>query len=200
MAAAVMLLNWFAVRIEARDRRQLVEWTSDLRRLDATEFEWFVGELLRREGWMVEEVGRQGAPDGGIDLVTTRGKERKVVQCKRWTSWHVGVDDIRTFAGTLSRDGIAGSAGIFVTLSDFTEPARAEAARMGMTLWDNRDLHARAENVRRTEPCPICAQPMTLGRSQLGWWFRCTMPGCRGKRDLGSDPVRAIELLTRPSA
>jgi hypothetical protein len=198
MFAGVILLIWFVVQIQARDRRLLVEWTSDLRRLDAREFEWFVGELLRREGWTVEEVGRHGAPDGGVDLEVTRGNEHKLVQCKRWTSWQVGVDDVRTFAGTLRGDGIQGSDGIFATLSDFTEQARTEARRMGMTLWDNRDLYARAEKARRHEPCPNCTAPMTLGRSPHGWWFRCVEPGCQGKRDLGRDPGRAIELLTAP--
>jgi restriction system protein len=53
----------------------------DLRRLDAHEFEWLVGELFRREGWKVEERGRHDHPDGGIDLVVARGGERAVVQC-----------------------------------------------------------------------------------------------------------------------
>jgi len=53
MAAAVVL-TWLAVRIQAQTRRHLVEWTTDLRLLNAEEFEWFVGELFRRDGWKVE--------------------------------------------------------------------------------------------------------------------------------------------------
>ena len=37
---------------------------------------------------------------------------------------------------------------------------------------------------------------MLLGRSSRGWWFRCVTPGCGGKRDLGRNPGRAVELLT----
>lgn len=66
--AGSLLFGWLFVQIEARDRRHLLEWTSDLRLLDATEFEWLVGELLRREGWSVAEHGRQAGPDGNIDL------------------------------------------------------------------------------------------------------------------------------------
>lgn len=198
MFAGIIILIWFVIQVQARERRHLVEWTTDLRRLDAREFEWLVGELLRREGWTVEEVGRHGSPDGGIDLSIVRGKDRKTVQCKRWTARFVGVEEVRGFAGTLGRDGISGKSGIFVTLSDFSPQAREEAARMGMTLWDNRDLYARVERVRRPEPCPICGQPMMLDRSPHGWWFRCLTGGCEGKRDLGRDSGTAIELLTSP--
>ena len=52
---------YFLGLVEARDRRHLVEWTTDLRLLDFEEFEWFVGELYRRKGWSVERVGRRAA-------------------------------------------------------------------------------------------------------------------------------------------
>jgi hypothetical protein len=35
-----------AVRVEAGHRRHLVEWTTNLRHLDAAEFEWLVGEVF----------------------------------------------------------------------------------------------------------------------------------------------------------
>ncbi len=194
--AAVICLGWLVVQIEARDRRHLVEWTTDLRLLDATEFEWLVGELFRREGWAVEETGRQDGPDGNVDLRLTRAGERRLVQCKRWTSWLVGVDDVRAFAGTLLTEGYPGNQGIFVTLSGFTTQAQEEATRSGLALVDNRELYARVERVRRPEACPICQAPMVLDRSSRGWWFRCVAPRCVGKRDLGQDPARAVELLT----
>jgi len=68
-----------------------------------------------------------------------------------------------------------------------------------MTLLDNRDLYSRIERVRRVEPCPTCYSAMRLDRSLHGWWFRCTMPGCGGKRDLGKDRARAVEFLTKVS-
>lgn len=189
-------LVWFAGQVQARDRRHLVEWTTDLRLLDSEEFEWFVGELFRREGWVVEETGSRERPDGNIDLSLKRDGQRRVVQCKRWSSWLVGVDEVRAFAGTLMREGLTGRDGVFVTLSGFTEQARDEAKRIGLLLVDNRDLYVRAEAVRRPEPCPQCAAAMVLDRSPRGWWFRCVSKGCTGKRDLTGDPARAVELLT----
>jgi hypothetical protein len=103
----------------------------------------------------------------------------------------------RKFASTLMREYSSASAGIFVTLSDFTGQARVEAKKIGLALVDNHDLYARVEKVRRAEPCNVCQAPMMLDRSPRGWWLRCVAPGCQGKRDLGPDPGRAVELLTR---
>lgn len=193
--AGLILLLWLAAQVNASHRRHLMEWTTNLRLLTSQEFEWLVGELFRREGWQVKETGRQDGPDGNVDLELRRDGRRMIVQCKRWGSWQVSVDEIRKFAGTLMREGLAGASGVFVTLSDFSEHARAEAAKVGFTLMDRHDLYQRVEKVRRPEPCPTCGASMILGRSQHGWWFRCTAKGCQGKRDLGSEPGRAVELL-----
>ena len=195
--AAVVSLGWLIVQLEAKDRRNLVEWTTDLRHLNAEEFEWFVGELFRREGWDVRETGRQDRADGNVDLVLTKGGRRQLVQCKRWTSWPVGVNDIRAFAGTLMGEKLDGYQGTFVTFSGYTEPARQEAKKTGITLIERQELYDRVERARRPEPCSVCAQPMTLDRSQHGWWFRCTERGCNGKRHLDGEPARAVDLLTQ---
>jgi Restriction endonuclease len=196
--AAVVAFGWLSVQLEAGHRRHLVEWTSNLRLLDSSEFEWLVGEVFRREGWVVRETGRKDGPDGNIDLSLSRDGQRKIVQCKRWTSWSVGVDEIRRFLGTLMREKLPGGAGIFVTLSSFTEQAREEAQQAGIAIVDNRGLYGRIEEVRRSERCPLCGTPMILARSQHGWWLRCATNGCSGKRDLSSDPGRAVELLMEP--
>jgi len=194
--AFAVLMGWASLRVDAAKKRHLVDWTTDLRLLDADEFEWFVGETFRREGWNVKETGHQDAPDGNIDLELTGSGQRKIVQCKRWTATWVGVDQIREFGGTLLREGLPANSGIFVTLSDFTKQARDEAKTAGISLVDGRDLYAKVDKVRRPELCEICQKPMLLGRSQHGWWFRCVNPGCNGKRHLGAEPGRAIELLT----
>jgi hypothetical protein len=120
-----------------------------------------------------------------------------LVQCKRWQSWPVGVETVRELAGTLMREGLPGKAGILVTLSCFTEPARAEASRIGIELVDNAQLMRRIERVRSGERCPACGTPMLVARSQHGRWLRCSRwdQGCAGKRDLGAQPGRALDLL-----
>jgi HJR/Mrr/RecB family endonuclease len=198
MFAALVSLGWLFVQMEAKDRRHLLEWTTDLRHLTAQEFEWLVGELFRREGWTVKETGSQDGPDGNVDLELTKGRVRRLVQCKRWTSAHVGVDHVRAFAGTLHRERLR--EGAFVTFSQFTEQAVQEAGINGIELIDGRELYRRIERVRRSEPCPNCQNPMVLDRSQHGWWFRCNAAGCSGKRNLDGEPARAVELLTQRPA
>jgi HJR/Mrr/RecB family endonuclease len=197
LLGALVLFAWFVVRIEAARRRELVDWTTSLRLLTAEEFEWLVGEIFRREGFQVEETGRQEGPDGNVDLRLSKDGKQKVVQCKRWQSWSVGVDEIRKFAGTLVAENLPRDAGIFVTLSRFTSQAQEEAKRMGLTLVNGRELEDRRQRVRRSEPCPLCREAMVFDRSSRGWWFRCVTPGCSGKRDLGAEPGRALELLSQ---
>jgi len=194
--AGAIGLGWLSLQIEAAKRRHLVEWTTDLRQLSSEEFEWLVGETFRRDGWKVTERGRQHAPDGNIDLELVRDGHRTIVQCKRWSSWEVPVDEIRGFLGTLSIAGPEGGDGIFVTLSNFTPAAVEEAGKGKLKLVNGRELYAMVERARRAEPCPVCGRPMQLDHSVRGWWFRCVAPGCLGKRDLGSDSGRAVEFLT----
>jgi hypothetical protein len=205
-AALILFARLFPV-IEARLRRLQLEQTTDLRRLSAREFEELVGELLRLEGWNVTETGGHGEADGNVDLRIGRGSERRIVQCKRWTAWSVGVDEIRKLGGTLLREGLSGSDGMLVTSADFYPSAIAEAKKIGIELVNGKALAARLDKVGGSAllnssmgsawPCPRCATPMVLARSSHGWWLRCPefAAGCRGKHDLGEDSRLAVERL-----
>jgi hypothetical protein len=61
------------------------------------------------------------------------------VQCKRWQSWRVGVDEMRQLAAAMMRDGLPGFAGMLVTSSKFTAEALAEGRRIGIELVDGPD-------------------------------------------------------------
>jgi HJR/Mrr/RecB family endonuclease len=195
---AIVLMSGLLALKQTADRRRLIEWTSDLRKLDATEFEWLVGEVLRREGWAVTETGHPDRPDGNIDLRAERAGRSMIVQCKRWSAKPVGVDEVRKLAGTASAETPADAA--LVTLSDFTASARAEAPRLRVQLIDGTSLLERVEHVRRSEPCPACTTPMLLHKSTRGWWLRCPrFPDCTGKRDLSTEPGAAVDLLLEGS-
>jgi restriction system protein len=195
--AFVVTLAWSLSILQASARRHLLDWTTDLRLLSSSEFEWLVGELMRREGWQVTETGREGEPDGNVDLRMIRNGHTQLVQCKRWESRALGVNEVRKLGGTLMREGLPGASGTLVTLSEFSDQAVAEAGQIRLELVDGRALSRRLEAVRRAELCPNCETAMLLGRSEHGWWLRCPRwsEGCSGKRDLGSEPGRAVELL-----
>ena len=195
--------------IEARLRRQQLELTSDLRRLSAREFEQLVGEIFRLDGWDITETGRHGEADGNVDLVLRKEAERRVVQCKRWTSWDVGVDEVRKLGGTLLREGLAGKDGILITSSGFTPAAVTEAKKLGLQLIDGRELLRRLDEAQGSDSlersgcsqrawlCPDCSQPMVLAHSEYGWWLKCPDFGssCRGKHHLDADSRIAVERI-----
>jgi restriction system protein len=194
----VILLAALLAAQQAAHRRLLIEWTSDLRKLDATEFEWLVGEVYRREGWNVTETGRPDRSDGNVDLRAEKDGSLLLVQCKRWAAKPVGVDEIRKMAGTAYGEGRAETKPAVVTLSDFTEVAIEEAKRLRVDLVDGRELLERIERVRDSEACPVCGTPMLLDRSSRGWWLRCPrFPSCSGKRDLAQASGAAVGLLLR---
>lgn len=91
-------------------------------------FEQLVIDLLVAMGYGgsqedAEAVGRSG--DGGIDGVINEDKlglDVVYVQAKRWNKGSVGEPEIAQFAGAL--DVRNASKGIFITTSDFTNPAR----------------------------------------------------------------------------
>lgn len=207
--AAAVFFAWLVPIIEGRLRHQRLELTTDVRNLSAREFEELAGELFRREGWNVAEIGGHGRPDGNIDLLLGRGSEHRIVQCKRWTARDVDVSQIREFGGTLLREGRAGHDGIFVTCARFTPAAIAEADTLGIELINGHDLVKRlekagalrlldaAKHASTAWLCPKCATPMVLDLSPHGWWLRCPEynAGCRGKHDLGQDSRTAVERL-----
>ena len=55
---------------------------SDLRSLTWRQFESFIGELFREQGYFVMETPE--GPDNGVDLVLRKEGEKTYVQCKHW--------------------------------------------------------------------------------------------------------------------
>ena len=71
------------------------------------DFELLVGEAFRLQGYEVTELGGAG-PDGGVDLVLRRGREKFLVQCKQWKAFKVGVAVVRELYGAMAAKGAAG--------------------------------------------------------------------------------------------
>ena len=90
-----------------------------IRRLSWQDFEDFIAEVYRGEGYHVEQAAR-GRADGGYDLVLLRENTSVLVQCKHWLVYQVGVPRIRELAGAMQKVGATG--GVFVTTGVFTKP------------------------------------------------------------------------------
>jgi restriction system protein len=93
---------------------------SDIRSLSWKQFESFIGELFRQQGYFVLETPE--GPDNGVDLVLRKDGEKTYVQCKHWKANQVGIEKIRELLGSMA----AGAAqnGIFVTSGTYTQAAR----------------------------------------------------------------------------
>ena len=142
----VPILCLAAAAVSAAKRHQrssLVAGVAQSRAPDALDgmswqdFELLVGEAFRLQGYEVTELGGEG-PDGGVDLVLSKGREKFLVQCKQWKAFKVGVAIVRELYGVMAAKGAAG--GFVVTSGSFTEEAIAFASGRNVTLVDGPKL------------------------------------------------------------
>lgn len=167
------------------------------------EFEILVGEAFRLQGYKVAETGG-GGPDGGVDLVLTKGSEKFLVQCKQWKAFKVGVDVVRELYGVMAAKGAAG--GFVVTSGSYTNDAKAFAEGRNVKLVDGQRLFGMVKQAKqslaaqpRAEPtmnstvtassepvCPVCASQMVKRTAKKGqnagaqFWGCSKYPACRG--------------------
>lgn len=157
----VPLLCLAAAAISAWRRRQrqaLISEVAHTRNADLLdgmswrEFELLVGEAYRLQGYRVAEIGG-GGPDGGVDLVLTKGAEKFLVQCKQWKAFKVGVSTVRELYGVMAAKGATG--GFVVTSGRFTPDAKDFAQGRNVELVDGHQLFALIQKARsntRAEP------------------------------------------------
>jgi len=100
-------------------------------RLSPQDFERAVAATFRARGYAVEN--RRFSGDHGVDLLVRRGRERAVVQCKRY-SGTVGEPVLRDLYGAMAHEGA--NRGYVVTSGRFTEPARRWARGKRIVLVD----------------------------------------------------------------
>jgi restriction system protein len=167
--------------------------------LNWQEFETLVGEGFRHRGFHVTERGGAG-PDGGVDLVLTRGDERFLVQCKQWRAQQVGVSVVRELYGVMAAERVTG--GYVVTSGTFTKDAKEFASGRNIELIDgtgldallkdgeavDRELKCAKVSVQPTtevQVCPTCKSPMVLRTAKKGsnagssFWGCSRFPKCR---------------------
>lgn len=122
---------WWCSRQRQREIRQRVETDRlETSTLDGVEFECFVRDLLRKQGYdPVKNTPRSG--DMGADLIAAEGTKRIVIQCKRYRG-AVGVSAVQEVLG--AQHFYKADEAWVITDSTFTRAARALAKSCGVRL------------------------------------------------------------------
>lgn len=185
------------MQVKRGQRFKATKSIAEIRSLTWKQFESFVGEAFRLQGYTVVET-REG-PDNGIDLVLRKDGEKTYVQCKHWKTNQVGVEKVRELLGSMAAGGAQN--GIFVASGTYTQPAREFARECGIRLIDGEQLASLLAEAQPAEStvdsqsglgpelaCPICSAPMVKRVAKRGttagnsFWGCSKYPRCRGTR------------------
>ncbi len=203
VVASLVALLGLAGQLERRKRHRLFGLNQDLdsvRALGWRDFERWVAEAFRRQGYDVQETA-DGA-DGGVDLVLLRRGETSYVQCKQWRARKVDVRRVRELYGVMAAGSV--SRGIVITAGRFTSAAEKEADDKPIQLIGGGNLLRLLGNAPEGGPelgsatlaggtpapdCPRCGKPMVVRHARRGstpgatFWGCPSYPACRGTRE-----------------
>ena len=189
-------LSFLTQKIRSK-RFRTTKSMSDIRSLSWRQFETYMAESFREQGYFVVETPE--GPDNGVDLVLRKDGEKTYVQCKHWKTNNVGVQKVRELLGAMAAGGAHN--GIFVTSGAYTQPAKAFARENGIKLVDGTRLgdmigspgpaSTRVDQVATESPlCPECGADMVRRMARRGqnagneFWGCSKFPGCKYTRSL----------------
>lgn len=210
LPALLLLIALYSALRRRRRRALLARVAQEPAALDAIgwrPFELLVGEVFRRQGYSVTELGGARA-DGGVDLLLEARGATLLVQCKHWKAQPVGVVVVRELYGVIAASGAAG--GFVVTSGRFSAAANEFARGLAVTLVDGarlrvlvREAWAAARAGARAEPipdgpapasgretCKLCSRPMVRRTARRGphagreFWGCSGYPACRARRPI----------------
>ena len=105
-------------------------------RLDGKEFEEYVAQVLRDNGYRHVEVTRYSG-DQGIDILAERGGKTYGIQCKNYVNAVGNAAVQEAYAGAQYYDC---EIAVVVCPGEFTNAAKTLAASTGVQLWDGQKL------------------------------------------------------------
>ena len=109
---------------------------TDYDELDGYEFEEFIAEILKYNGFADVEVTKSSG-DKGVDVIAFFEDEMYVIQCKRYEG-KIGNSAVQEiYAG---RDFYDAEYAVVCTNSSFTKSAKEMAEKLDVLLWDRSDL------------------------------------------------------------
>lgn len=179
--------------------------TSPLSALSWIEFESYMGEYFKHQGYNVKQSFSH-KPDGGVDIWLRKNGELSLVQCKHWKVRKVGVQVLREMYSVMIENHA--SKMIIVTSGDFTSEAVSFA--LDKRLWlvngselvhmveDGRSFFEQqssiSERISTTEVdvnvCPNCQSNLVIRVAKRGpkvgkSFYGCLgYPKCRYTRDV----------------
>ncbi|HNP65380.1 MAG TPA: restriction endonuclease [Woeseiaceae bacterium] len=175
------------------DRQSSIE---SIRNLSWSQFERFVLEAYRRQGYDASETG--AGADGGVDIILKKDGKTTLVQCKQWKTQRIGVKPIRELAGVVAV--ARANRGIFVCSGSYTAEAKEFAAKSGIELIDGEALTVLLAEIKgepegdRVPPtanvCPRCGSDLVRRVARRGSrkgeaFLGCSaFPKCRYSRNL----------------
>lgn len=189
IGAIVGLALVLVARERERYRAAAIDNTGDiaaLRKKPWREFEMLVGQVFRDQGFVVKERGGFKR-DHGVDLIAELGKERVLVQCKRWSAWKVSEGKVKELYADIKTQEF--TEGWLVTCSRFTEFAKTWAKGKPIRLIDGEELVKliRAEHISGPLQAPMATQTPDVGCADL--------PQLRDSDASIYEPLRPKQLL-----
>ena len=148
-----------ASRLSKEHRKHVkLRYTKCLEKLQqktGEQFEGIIGEIFRREGFLVKTTKRTG--DGGIDLFIEKDGEVDIIQCKRWSA-KVSVDAIQSFYGSFQDLKEKKSHNLkrayFFTTTGYTKGAQSFCTGKPIKLIDGKEILKRILSVQHDDYDP----------------------------------------------
>ncbi|EGR0791190.1 hypothetical protein EWS92_22315 [Vibrio vulnificus] len=176
--------------------------TEALNNLSWLEFEGYIGEFFKQQGYEVKQAFSQ-KPDGGVDIWMRKDGQLTLVQCKHWKTRKVGIQILREMYAVMIEHNA--SKIIVVTSGDFTSEAIKYALDKRLWLINGGELVHMIEQVRNrpaeqavevtppknaTPLCPSCHAPLVMrtakrGQNKGNQFYGCSSyPRCRYTQDI----------------
>lgn len=112
-------------------------WIGKRKQEAGAAYEVYIAEQLRQEGWQVDETGRNGIHDHGIDIIASKDGVKRYIQCKGWQPTSFMHEDVvaqlyGSVAGIEGTENLEGVEKYIYSPAQLDPTAAAEAERLGI--------------------------------------------------------------------
>ena len=131
---------WICKKIaQSKTNQSLIKTPTTIKYIDSMngyEFEFYVANLLRKNGYKKVEVTKQSG-DFGVDIIAYKDNKKWAFQCKNYNS-NLGLSPIQeVYSGAAKYNA---DIAVVITNSFFSEHAKELAKDLKVVLWDRNEL------------------------------------------------------------